>query len=118
MDCVTYSYRGHAVGVRVLLFARELIPAWQLPIHMALGFSRQFVDGTPVGGWDLAGGTGESYSDEVTYVEVGGGLSFSVSDITRVRCEVSRYTTREDFDRPNFEQSRWAFKAGIDLRFR
>lgn len=118
MDLVTYSHSGHVLGARLLLFARRLIPTWQFPIHMALGLSHQFVDGNYVGGHDLAGNAGEDFSDEVTYVEAGCGLSLSVSDVTRGRFEVSRHVPLGEFEATNSEDARWAFKAGVDFRFR
>jgi hypothetical protein len=118
VDYMTYSYRGHALGARFLFFVRELIPVLQVPLHMALGLSHQFIDGNYVGGHDIAGNAGDDVSDEVTYVEVGGGVSLSITDFVRARFEVSRQDPLGEFEATNSDDARWAFKFGADYRFR
>jgi hypothetical protein len=85
---------------------------------MALGLSHQFIDGNYVGGHDIAGNAGDGVSDEVTYVEVGGGVSLSITDFARARFEISRYDPLGEFEATNSEDARWAFKFGADYRFR
>jgi len=113
---ITYSFRSHILGARLMFRPRKTGENWPLPVGLFAGYSRHLVHAEYVGGLDAGGKPGHDASRHSNTIEIGlnGEFPFHGPFIFRVEARQFIPFSGDDFENP--QKSRRAYTIGIGYR--
>lgn len=112
MDATTYSNSSIIIGGRFGMISSLLPKYLNVKSNLFIGFARNFIKGTPIGGFGFTGVSGEEYSTNLNTVEVGLNLIYNIYGPFKILTGIQgiRQIGKNDYW---FEPTRSAFKIGL-----
>jgi hypothetical protein len=113
---ITYSFRSHIFGARVMFRPRKTGENWPLPVGIFAGYSRHLVHAEYIGGVDATGKPGRSADRGSNTFEFGLNAEFPFSGPFILRGEARQYIPFPDDNFEEPQKSRRAYTLGIGYR--